>query len=188
MKPTSLSPEFYEKLYDKIINYGFEPDDEDDCHCNMDFEDFEGFYVNLEATFEVEFVDDSFDHAFGTEYGHHYECGNLEDIEAVSLTDEDGNDVSDLFDYDAFFEQFKRYEVKFLNGTVIKSGDTAIGKIDRYRFEEVEFLYKNTLSGEYICKPIGTQRYKYPRSYKMVFPNTEANRKLIANSKTTKSC
>lgn len=181
MKPTSLSPEFYEKLYDKIINYGFEPDDEDDCHCNMDFEDFEGFYVNLEATFEVEFVDDSFDHAFGTEYGYHYECGNLEDIEAVSLTDEDGNDVSDLFDYDAFFEQFKRYEVKFLNGTVIKSGETVIGVYNGYPKEEVEFLYRDTLKEVYICKPTGDAKYKFPRSYKKVLPATEENRKRLPN-------
>ena len=181
MKPTSLSPEFYEKLYDKIINYGFEPDDEDDCHCNMDFEDFEGFYVNLEATFEVEFVDDSFDHAFGTEYGYHYECGNLEDIEAVSLTDEDGNDVSDLFDYDAFFEQFKRYEVKFLNGTVIKSGETVIGVYNGYHKEEVEFLYRDTLKEVYICKPTGDAKYKFPRSYKKVLPATEENLNRLYN-------
>lgn len=181
MKPTSLSPEFYEKLYDKIINYGFEPDDEDDCHCNMDFEDFEGFYVNLEASFEVEFVDDSFDHAFGTEYGHHYECGNLEDIEAVSLTDEDGNDVSDLFDYDAFFEQFKRYEVKFLNGTVIKSGETVIGVYNGYPKEEVEFLYRDTLKEVYICKPTGDAKYKFPRSYKKVLPATEENLNRLYN-------
>ena len=181
MKPTSLSPEFYEKLYDKIINYGFEPDDEDDCHCNMDFEDFEGFYVNLEATFEVEFVDDSFDHAFGTEYGYHYECGNLEDIEAVSLTDEDGNDVSDLFDYDAFFEQFKRYEVKFLSGKVIKSGETVIGVYNGYPKEEVEFLYRDTLKEVYICKPTGDAKYKFPRSYKKVLPATEENRKRLPN-------
>ena len=181
MKPTSLSPEFYEKLYDKIINYGFEPDDEDDCNFNMDFEDFEGFYVNLEATFEVEFVDDSFDHAFGTEYGHHYECGNLEDIEAVSLTDEDGNDVSDLFDYDAFFEQFKRYEVKFLNGTVIKSGETVIGVYNGYPKEEVEFLYRDTLKEVYICKPTGDAKYKFPRSYKKVLPATEENLNRLYN-------
>lgn len=181
MKPTSLSPEFYEKLYDKIINYGFKPDDEDDCHCNMDFEDFEGFYVNLEATFEVKFVDDSFDHAFGTEYGHHYECGNLEDIEAVSLTDEDGNDVSDLFDYDAFFEQFKRYEVKFINGTVIKSGETVIGVYNGYPKEEVEFLYRDTLKEVYICKPTGDAKYKFPRTYKKVLPATEENLNRLYN-------
>lgn len=169
MKPTSLSPEFYEKLYDKIINYGFEPDDEDDCHCNMDFEDFEGFYVNLEATFEVEFVDDSFDHAFGTEYGYHYECGNLEDIEAVSLTDEDGNDVSDLFDYDAFFEQFKRYELKFLSGKVVKSGETILAG-GRYNchWDEMKFLYYDALDKRYVCVPVGQDdrminRRRYPK-------------------------
>jgi hypothetical protein len=182
MKPTSLSQEFYKKLYDEIIcKYEFSPESTEDTSCYIEAEDFEGFFIELKATFEVNVIDDSFDHAFGTEHGWHIEAGELTDIEEVTMYDEDGNNVSKLFDYDAFWEQFKCYEVKFHSGTVIKSGDTAIAKTDRYRFEEVEFLYKNTLSGEYICKPIGTQRYKYPRSYKMVFPNTEANRKLIAN-------
>jgi hypothetical protein len=101
MKPT-LSPEFYENLYNKIINYGFEPESEEDCCRNMDFEDIDGLYVNLDATFEVNFVDDSFDHAFGTENGYHYECGPLSDIEAVTITDDDGNDVSDIFDHEVF--------------------------------------------------------------------------------------
>ena len=181
MKATSLSPEFYKQLYNEICNYGFEPETEEDCYCSMDFEDFEGFYVTLDATFEVKVIDDSFDHAFGTEYAYHLETGILENIEAVSLTDEDGNDVSDLFDYDAFFEQFKRYEVHFCNGRVIKSGDTVIVSLGRNRYEEAEFLYKDTRNGDYICKPIGDQRYKFPRQYHMVFANTEVNRKLLAN-------
>ena len=180
MKPTSLSPEFYENLYNQIINYGFEPETEDDCHCNMEFEDVNGLYVNLEATFEVNFVDDSFDHAFGTEYGYHFEAGNLDDIEAVTLCTED-DDVSDLFDYDAFFEQFKRYEVKFLNGTVIKSGETVIGVYNGYPKEEVEFLYRDTLKEVYICKPTGDAKYKFPRSYKKVLPATEENLSRLYN-------
>ena len=180
MKPTSLSPEFYENLYNQIINYGFEPETEDDCHCNMEFEDVNGLYVNLEATFEVNFVDDSFDHAFGTEYGYHFEAGNLDDIEAVTLCTED-DDVSDLFDYDAFFEQFKRYEVKFLNGTVIKSGETVIGVYNGYPKEEVEFLYRDTLKEVYICKPTGDAKYKFPRSYKKVLPATEENLNRLYN-------
>lgn len=182
MKPTSLSPEFYKKLYDEIIcNYEFDPESSEDTSCYIEAEDFEGFFIEFKATFEVEVIDDSFDHAFGTEYDYHIEAGELTDIDEVTMYDEDGNNVSHLFDRTAFFEQFKEYEVKFRSGTVIKSGETAIAKSSRYRFEEVEFLYKNTLSGEYVCKPIGTQRYKYPRPYKMVFPNTEANRKLISN-------
>lgn len=176
MKPTSLSPEFYENLYNQIINQGFEPENEDDCHCNMDIEDVDGFFVNLDVTFEVKFVDDSFDHAFGTEYGYHYECGNLEDIEAVSISDEDGNDLSDLFDYDAFFEQFKRYEVKFFRGGEIKSGETVLACYNGYRWEEAEFLYRDTLKECYICK---RANFNFPSSYKKVLPNTEENRRQL---------
>lgn len=168
MKPTSLSPEFYENLYNQIINYGFEPETEDDCHCNMEFEDVNGLYVNLEATFEVNFVDDSFDHAFGTEYGYHFETGNLDDIEAVTLCTED-DDVSDLFDYDAFFEQFKKYEIKFFSGSVVKSGDTVqAGGHYVNRWDEMTFLYYDSLRERYICVPVGKKdnhinRRSYPK-------------------------
>ena len=168
MKPTSLSPEFYENLYNQIINYGFEPETEDDCHCNMEFEDVNGLYVNLEATFEVNFVDDSFDHAFGTEYGYHFEAGNLDDIEAVTLCTED-DDVSDLFDYDAFFDQFKRYEIKFFGGSVVKSGDTVqAGGHYVNRWDEMTFLYYDSLRERYICVPVGKEdnhinRRSYPK-------------------------
>lgn len=180
MKPTSLSPEFYKKLYNEICEHEFTPESTEDDSCYIEIEDFEGYYICLKATFDVEVIDDSFDHAFGTWEGYHLEVGELTGIEEVTLCTED-DDVSDLFDIEAFFEQFKEYEVVRGGSVIAKSGDTVIAKSDRYRFEEVEFLYKDTQSGEYICKPIGTQRYKYPRSYKMVFPNTEANRKLIAN-------
>jgi len=180
MKAT-LSPEFYEKLYEEIENYGFEPETEEDSTCNMEFEDVEGFYVSLDASFTIKFVDDSFDHAFGTEHAYHFETDYLDIIEAVTITDEDGNDLSDLFDYDVFFEQFKRYEVKFFGGGEIKSGDTVIGVHNGYPFEELEFLYRDTLKGEYVCKPIGDCKYKFHRYYKKVLPATEENRKRLPN-------
>ncbi len=174
MKATTLPTEFYKELYDKIDNYGFEPDTEDDCYCSMDFEDLHGFYVTLDATFEVKFIDDSFDHAFGTEYGYHFEAGNLEDIEAVTLTDEDGNDVSALFDYDTFFEQFKRYEVKFFrSGDVVKSGDTILaGGHYVNRWDEMQFLYYDSLAERYICIPVGAEDNKINRRS---FPKIKSN-------------
>ena len=157
MKPTSLSPEFYTNLYNKIENYGFEPENEDDCHCSMEFEDLDGFYVTLDVTFEVNFVDDSFDHAFGTEYGYHFEAGIITDIEAVTISDEDGNDLSDLFDYDTFWAQFKKYEVKFMSGAVVKSGDKVMGGYNYNQWNEVVFLYRDTLQEVYVCVPVGKE-------------------------------
>jgi len=176
MKPTSLSPEFYTNLYNEIINHGFEPETEDDCHCNMEVEDIDGFFVNLEATFEVNVIDDSFDHAFGIEYGCHFECGNLIDIEAVVISDKDGNELNGLFDYDAFFEQFKCYEVELPRGVEIKSGETVLACYGGYRWELAEFLYRDTLKGSYICKP---SCCKFDSSYNEVLPNTEENRKRL---------
>ncbi len=188
MKPTSLSPEFYKNLYNEIIrDYDFDPDYEDceetRCSTYIEVEDFQGFYICLKATYELNLIDDSFDHAFGTEHGWHMEIGELTDIDEVTMYDGD-DDVSKLFDCDAFFEQFKEREVTFSSGTVVKSGDTVIAAIKkrRYQYEEVEFLYKDTLSGGYICKPIGSQRFKFPRTYAMVFPNTEQNRKVLNNA------
>jgi hypothetical protein len=179
MKPTSLSPEFYENLYNEIIrDYDFDPDCEDaeetQCSTYIEVEDFQGFYICLKATYELNLIDDSFDHAFGTEYGWHMEIGELIDIDEVTLCTED-DDVSDLFDYDAFFEQFKKREVTFRSGTVIKSGDTVIADCGYNRFEEVRFMYKDTLSGQYICERDNVLRPT--KAYKRIYPDTETNRR-----------
>ena len=178
MKPTSLSPEFYENLYNEIIrDYDFDPDcedcDESQCSTYIEVEDFQGFYICLKATYELNIIDDSFDHAFGTEYGWHMEVGELIDIDEVSMYDGD-EDVSDIFDCDAFFEQFKKREVTFRSGTVIKSGDTIIAHCNCNRYELAEFLYRDSRTDEYICKPLGAHRYS--RSFKRIFQNTEDNR------------
>ena len=174
MKPT-LSTEFYKKLYEEIIcKYEFDPESTEDTSCYIEAEDFEGFYIEFKATFEVNVIDDSFDHAFGTEHGWHIEVGELIDIEEVTMYDGD-DDVSDLFDYDAFFEQFKKREVTFRSGTVIKSGDTVIAHCNYNRYELAEFLYRDSRTDEYICKPLGAHRYS--RSFKRIFPNTEENRR-----------
>lgn len=146
----------------------------------MEFEDVNGLYVNLEATFEVNFVDDSFDHAFGTEYGYHFECGNLEDIEAVSISDEDGNDLSDLFDYDKFWEQFKQYTVKFYGGSEVNTGDIVLVEAYRGTRDERKFIYKDTLTGYYHTEATENSKYRtFVKSFKRIAPNTEANRKNL---------
>ena len=102
------------------------------------------------------------------------EIGELIDIEEVTMYDGD-DDVSDIFDCDAFFEQFKKREVKFMNGSVIKSGDIIIAHCSYTRYELAEFLYRDSRTDEYICKPLGAHRYS--RSFKRIFPNTEENRR-----------
>lgn len=183
MKPTSLSPEFYENLYNEIIcNFDFDPDVDDieETHCStyIEAEDFEGYYICFKATFEYNVIDDSFDHAFGIEHGCHAEVGELIDIEEVTMYDEPGNDVSKLFDYDAFFEQFKRYEAKIYGGAVIKAGDTVLAHFNGNRWIESEFLYRDTLKECYICRPVGRG---YSISCKRVLLATDDNRSRFLN-------
>lgn len=90
MKPTSLSPEFYTNLYNLIINYGFVPEDADDYKCTMEFEDVNGCFVILEAVFNVQ------------EYRDGVITADFEDVDSINLTDEDGNDVTGLFDDETF--------------------------------------------------------------------------------------
>lgn len=122
--------DFYESLYDKIMDYGFEPDNEDDTSCSMEIE-IGKFTINLTATFEVHVVDNSFDHAFGTEYIYDLEAGDLEEIEieGIWFYDEDDNEieVSDQFDEKCFWEQFKVYGTKS-KGVQIHHGDEVVVK------------------------------------------------------------
>ena len=161
MKPTSLSPEFYKKLYNEIIrDYDFDPDvddiDQSQCSTYIEVDDF------------------AFDHAFGTEHGYHCEVGGFIDIDEVTMYNGDEK-MDGLFDYDAFFEQFKEREVRFMSGTVISSGDTVIAYCGYNRFEEVRFMYKDTLSGQYICERDNVLRPT--KVYKRIYPDTETNRR-----------
>lgn len=185
MKPTSLSPEFYENLYNNVIrDYDFDPDcddpEESQCSTYIEVEDFEGYYICFKATFELNLIDDSFDHAFGTEYGWHMEIGELTDIEEMTISDEDGNDLSDLFDYDKFWEQFKQYTVKFYGGSEVNTGDIVLVEAYRGTWDERKFIYKDTLTGYYHTEATENSKYRtFVKSFKRIAPNTEANRKNL---------
>ncbi len=90
MKPTSLSPEFYENLLNLIINYDFVPDNADDDRCTIDFEDVNGYFVSVVAVYNVQ------------KYSDGEITAEFEDVFHISLTDEDGNDVTYLFDDKVF--------------------------------------------------------------------------------------
>jgi hypothetical protein len=95
MKPTSLSPEFYKNLYNLIINFGFVPEDSDDYKCTMEFDNVNGCCVTLEAVYDVR------------EYRDGVITADFEDVYSINLTDEDGNDVTDLFDDETFNKVMK---------------------------------------------------------------------------------
>ena len=169
--------DFYENFYNKIMDYGFQPEDEDDTHCDMEIE-IGKFSVSLSATFEVEFIDDSFDHAFGTEYAYHFEAGALESIEDVVIFhyDEDDNEteVTDQFDYKYFWEQFKVYGTKS-KGVQIHHGDEVVVKSSfRYgSWEKRIYLYTDKRLGVHVCcRRLG--KYPCKRNYQYILPATTA--------------
>ena len=153
----AFTEEFYKNLYDEIINNkDYETDNEEETTCEMEFE-IGNLFVRLNATFKVEFVDDSFDHAFGTEHCYHYEVGDLEDIEIeeIYMQDEEGDfeiEVTDQFDEEKFWEQFKQYGVRN-----IKPGDEVIARrTGRYGREvTATYLYTDTMKDVHVCKYMG---------------------------------
>lgn len=174
--------DFYESLYDKIMDYGFEPDNEDDTSCSMEIE-IGKFTINLTATFEVHVV---FDHAFGTEYIFDLEAGDLEEIEieGIWFYDEDDNEieVSDQFDEKCFWEQFKVYGTKS-KGVQIHHGDEVVVK-SSFRFgswKKMIYLYTDKRLGVHVC----CRRFgKYPckNNYQCILPATTAALAIVGKS------
>ena len=169
--------DFYENFYNKIMDYGFQPEGEDDTHCDMEIE-IGKFSVSLSATFEVEFIDDSFDHAFGTEYAYHFEAGALESIEDVVIFhyDEDDNEteVTDQFDYKYFWEQFKVYGTKS-KGVQIHHGDEVVVKDNRLWgvWKKMIYLYTDNRLGVHVCcRRLG--KYPLKVNFKCILPATTA--------------
>ena len=171
MKTTrTFDEKFYENLYNEIINYADEnfcPEYEDDTTCSMEFE-IGKFSVLLTATFEVELIDDSFDHAFGTEHAYHLEVGYLTDLEVEQIWESNDDndledDVTDDFDMEMFWDQFKQYGTKN-----IKPGDEVIALIPGWpgRTERATYLYTDTMKNRHICKysfhTIEASRIKLP--------------------------
>ena len=113
MKPTSLSHEFYENLYNEIISSeGHDECTSDNGTVRKSYEiDIDEYSISVHATFEQAFVDDSFDHAFGTEYEYHFEDGDLQEIEVECLfrNNDDGSEteITDEFDYKAFYNAMR---------------------------------------------------------------------------------
>lgn len=170
--------DFYEQLYDKIMDYGFEPENEDDSCCDMDEIEIGDFMVSVRATFEVEFIDDSFDHAFGTEYAYHFEAGALESIEDVVILtyDEDDNEteVTDQFDYKYFWGQFKAYGTKS-KGVQIHHGDEVVVKDNRLWgvWKKMIYLYTDNRLGVHVCCR-RLDKYPLKVNFKCILPATTA--------------
>ena len=106
-KDINITVDLYKQLYNKIKNYEFCPESENDTSCFMEIE-IGKFMFNVRATFEVNVVDESFSHAFGIEEQWRLEVGELDGIEDVQVwyydeeTDYEAK-VTDLFDESRFW-------------------------------------------------------------------------------------
>ena len=171
MEKKAFNQEFYVSLYEDLCKQAGENYDS----CGNDSEDsFEGGYryftssyeletgrftVYLDATFIELFVDDSFDHAFGTEHAWHTELGEFESISDITVYDNDTDeDVTSQFSEADFMEQFKVYETK-VGGKVIKAGDSVLVCTSRpyiaSSWRDGVYLYTDTRSGHHCCRVEG---------------------------------
>lgn len=179
----TLPANFYEQLYNEIMGYGFEPENEDDKTCNMEIT-IGDFTVDLDATFDVHIVDDSFDHAFGTEYAYHLEVGELDYIEVHHIChcdDEHDTDVTELYSEDKFWLQFKDFVIK-RGSHYIHHGDEVIVTSQNTRYKnwiKATFLYYDTRLGLAICTPNIHAKYIRKHAYPYVFPATTQNLRLV---------
>lgn len=184
----TIPADLYEKLYDKIMACEFYPEDKYDDSIFLDEIEIGNFTISLCATFNIEIVDDSFDHAFGIERAYHLEVGYLRDIEDVQIyhcDEETGDevDVTDQFDEDCFWNQFKRYGT-VVKGVQIHHGDEVVVKSD-YRYgawTKMIYLYTDTRLGGHVC--VKSLREKYPRKmqYEYILPATTGALSIVGKT------
>ena len=141
-----FTKEFYKKLCNAIYDYAEKHDEVLDEY-NMDLY-MDGFVIYLVADFNVEWEDDSFDHAFGTQYYPPYAVlGNLTDISDVEIYDEETDERLDVdFNVDEFWSTFDVNE--YMN---LKKGDS----VSFYRLKckpDGTFLSYNTERMQYEVK------------------------------------
>lgn len=187
MNEITLPYDFYQNLYNEIMSQDFEPENEDDTTCDMEFT-IGKFQINLCATFEVNVVDNSFDHAFGTEYIYDLEAGDLTDIEVEDIWyyDEETDveaELTDQFDEKRFWEQFKQYAIK-REGIFIHHGDEVVVKnsMSWGAWERMTFLYYDTRLRVAVCTRSIHSKYIWKKQYKCILPATTGALSIVGKT------
>ena len=187
MKEIKLTKDFYENLYEESMNQEFNPESEDDTSCSMEIE-IGNFTVHVNATFEVNVVDNSFDHAFGTEYIYDLEAGDLTDIEVEDIWyyDEETDveaELTDQFDEKRFWEQFKQYAIK-REGIFIHHGDEVVVKnsMSWGAWERMTFLYYDTRLRLAVCTRSIHSKYIWKKQYKCILPATTGALSIVGKT------
>lgn len=150
MEKTIFTPEFYQNIYQNIMDV---IDDMDDG-ANY-FECVIGD-VTVSASVMVDVIEEdrSFSHAFGIQREYSY-VREFSDIDDVEVWDEDGDEVAG-FSMDAFNEQFMVYETAIPGGTVRKGDAVSIPGYGSS--EEGEFVGYDTIRGIYTVIVNGKER------------------------------
>ena len=150
-----MNVEIYKELYEAIMDSDFTPTSWDDTDCDLCL-DIESFYFELRATFEIDYIDNSFDHAFGTEYVEgDFVKTYLDDIVVYRVLDENDDDITKDFDYDKFWQQFISNETQALySKKMVKSGDEVVACLaGKYpRWITATYLSTDLQRNLHICK------------------------------------
>ena len=150
MEKTIFTPEFYQKVYDCIMD-GIDDMDDGANYFECVIGDVT---VSASVMVDVTEEDRSFSHAFGIqrEFGYVREFSDIDDVE---VWDEDG-DAVEGFSVDEFNEQFMVDETAIPGGTVRK-GDAV--SVPGYGRPEVgEFVGYDTIRGIYTVIVNGKER------------------------------
>ena len=138
---------FYQALYDAIMDEDYEPE----IHCTFAEVNFEllDYEVDVAVWLNTVWVDDSFDHAFGTYHDGHFEVRSIKEIEMQSIYSPAGDEVTEDFDEDQFWLQTKRFYLRWGKDRMIKYGDEVIARVGRIvpKFRKCIFLYQDFRRG-----------------------------------------
>ena len=171
-----LPANFYEKLYQEIMAASDGIDTSvNDMEVEIVGENGAIFTVELTAIFALEDETDGFlDQVYS--YTVVSELERISDVQ-ITYDDEDTEeDVTSLFDYEAFWGQFKQYGTK-RQGVEIRPGDEVVVPGILGTFRKCYYRYTDTRTGEHHCS--STPNGKGLGAYNRIFPATAENLALV---------
>ena len=159
--------QFYEKVYESIMDErdGIEIEDTGDDWLDVLLElEVDGYELELTATFHVEYVDDSFSHAFGIEERHHAELDYLDGIDGVRVWDGEGDECTSLFSEQEFLSQFSLGSVN-IHGHEFTAGDRVVVKLHYGEWKEATYRGSDARTGMHTCEDASGRRFRTSTMY-----------------------
>lgn len=179
--PTTIPVEIYRDLFDYLNEELFDSSDfdgDDGATSEFIYQSDDGHWlITGEAKASSKYIDESFDHAFGTEYCGYWDMDQLEDVTIFesSYFDDDDKETAMAFDFDIFDHLHDKTTIK-RGGVEINAGDDVVVKdYMNGRWQLAKFLYYDTINESYHWSGEGgRKRYGYK-----LLPATEENRKRV---------